>query len=67
MRYEYGFIGTGNMGSALSTGVVKKVDAASVAVCDHSAEKAQASPTISASKSPLVRTLRRTATLSFSL
>ena len=42
MRYEYGFIGTGNMGSALSTGVVKKVDAASVAVCDHSAEKAQA-------------------------
>lgn len=41
MPYEYGFIGTGNMGSALSTGVVKKVDPKKVAASDRSREKAQ--------------------------
>lgn len=42
MSYEYGFIGTGNMGSALSTGVVKKVDPKKVAATDHSREKSKA-------------------------
>lgn len=42
MPYEYGFIGTGNMGSALSSGVVKTVDPKKVAAFDPSKEKAQA-------------------------
>ncbi len=42
MSYEYGFIGTGNMGSALSTGVVKKVDPKKVAATDHSKAKSKA-------------------------
>lgn len=41
MSYEYGFLGAGNMGSALSSGVVKTVDPKAVAIYDLSSEKAQ--------------------------
>jgi pyrroline-5-carboxylate reductase len=39
MKYEFGFIGCGNMGGALVKAVVKKVDASKVAVCDFFEEK----------------------------
>ncbi len=42
MTYEYGFLGGGNMGSALSAGVVKNVPGEKVAVCDRDAEKVEA-------------------------
>lgn len=40
MRYTYGFIGAGNMGSALLSALVKKQNPETVAVFDTSAEKA---------------------------
>ncbi len=42
MAYEYGFIGAGNMGSALSAGVAKSVPGSSIAVCNRTPAKAEA-------------------------
>lgn len=42
MTYEYGFIGTGNMGSALASAVVKKIAANDVAMYDYDPIKAKA-------------------------
>ncbi len=40
MKYGFGFIGTGNMGSALATAVVRKCGGGSVLLCDKDSEKA---------------------------
>lgn len=42
MKYQYGFIGTGNMGAALAAAVCRKVPASAVAVSNRSPEKAKA-------------------------
>ena len=42
MKYSFGFIGTGNMGSALATAVAAKVGGDKVLVCDKDMAKAQA-------------------------
>lgn len=42
MRYSFGFIGAGNMGSALAISVCKKVDPATVAITDADTAKATA-------------------------
>lgn len=42
MRYSFGFIGCGNMGGALVRAVAKTVDGKQIALCDHTADKAQA-------------------------
>lgn len=42
MKYLAGFIGSGNMGSALATAVSKTIDPKKIAVSDHSHEKADA-------------------------
>ena len=41
MKYSFGFIGTGNMGSALATAVAAKVGGDKVLVCDKDLAKAQ--------------------------
>ena len=42
MKYLAGFIGSGNMGSALATAVAKVIDTKEIAVSDHSMKKAEA-------------------------
>lgn len=42
MKYLAGFIGSGNMGSALATAVSKSIDPKKIAVSDHSMKKAEA-------------------------
>lgn len=42
MKYLAGFIGSGNMGSALATAVAKAIDPSSIAVSDHNEKKAEA-------------------------
>lgn len=39
--YEFGFLGAGNMGSALAKGICRKINGEKVAVCDKMPEKAQ--------------------------
>lgn len=41
MRFQYGFIGTGNMGSALLSAVVKEVPAKDIMVANRTREKAE--------------------------
>lgn len=41
MKYQFGFIGCGNMGGALVTTVAKNVQADQIAVCDRHEEKMQ--------------------------
>lgn len=42
MKYQFAFIGCGNMGSALSSGVAKRINPEKIALCDTSIEKAEA-------------------------
>ena len=42
MKYQLGFIGSGNMGSALATAASKTVEPKQIAVSDHSLKKAEA-------------------------
>lgn len=42
MKYLAGFIGSGNMGSALATAVAKSINPKEIAVSDHSHKKAEA-------------------------
>ena len=41
MKYQFGFIGCGNMGGALARAVAKSVPASAIALCDMSTEKAE--------------------------
>ncbi|MBQ7901679.1 MAG: pyrroline-5-carboxylate reductase [Clostridia bacterium] len=41
MKYTFGFIGTGNMGSALALAVAKKAGGSSIAVANRTVQKAQ--------------------------
>ena len=41
MKYEYGFIGCGNMGGALVGAVAKTLPPEKIAVCDHNAAKTE--------------------------
>ncbi len=41
MRYKYGFIGTGNMGSALARAVVKKCPQNEIALANRNSVKAK--------------------------
>ncbi len=41
MKYEYGFIGCGNMGGAIADAVAKTVNGTRIAVSDHSKAKAE--------------------------
>ena len=42
MKYEYGFIGCGNMGGAIVKAVSKQVDGARICICDRDAAKCDA-------------------------
>ena len=42
MTYDLGFIGTGNMGSALARAAAKTVDPARILLCNRTREKAGA-------------------------
>ena len=42
MRYEYGFIGCGNMGGAIVKAVSKQVDGARICICDRDSAKCDA-------------------------
>ena len=41
MKYQFGFIGCGNMGGALARAVAKKIPANAIALCDANTQKAQ--------------------------
>ena len=41
MKYEYGFIGCGNMGGAIVRAVSKQVDGAKLGICDKDAAKCE--------------------------
>lgn len=41
MKYEYGFIGCGNMGGAIVRAVSKQVDGAKICICDKDAAKCE--------------------------
>lgn len=41
MKYQFGFLGTGNMGSALVRAVSKTVSCDKICICDHDAEKTE--------------------------
>lgn len=41
MKYTLGFIGVGNMGSALLYAALRKVDAGKIAICDNDTEKTE--------------------------
>ncbi|MBO5224380.1 MAG: pyrroline-5-carboxylate reductase [Clostridia bacterium] len=42
MKYVFGFLGTGNMGSALVRAVAKQVSADKICICDHNESKTSA-------------------------
>ena len=42
MKYQFGFIGCGNMGGALVGAAAKSVEPCRIAVCDHNAQKTEA-------------------------
>ena len=42
MKYQFGFIGCGNMGGALAQAVAKSVSPAKIALCDTDINKAAA-------------------------
>ena len=42
MKYVFGFLGTGNMGSALVRAVSKTVPSEKICICDHNESKTNA-------------------------